>query len=101
MRNFIGNDVRPVEVVCWSDTQVHPIQADDSAVGPVRFASGATAQFETGWLFPGGDEVAALGYTDLKRLNLEAWESISVIRCLWDLASLFMNLRSDVQKLSF
>lgn len=115
-RNFIGKDVRPVEVMCWGDTQVHPIEAEDSAVGLVRYASGAVSQFEvswafrggmdlrdevsgtegtiwlnhwlrtgfemftsvgeggyvaekaegdTGWLFPVGDEVAALGYTDM------------------------------------
>ncbi len=115
-RNFIGKDVRPVEVMCWADTQVHPIEAEDSAVGLVRYASGAIGQFEvswtfrggmdlrdevsgtegtiwlnhwlrtgfemftavgeggyvaekaesdTGWLFPVGDEVASLGYTDM------------------------------------
>jgi len=115
-RSFIGKDVRPLEVICWADTQVHPIEAEDSAVGLVRYANGAMAQFETawtfrggmdlrdeisgtegtiwlnhwlrtgfemftslgeggyvaekaegdtGWLFPVGDEVAALGYTDM------------------------------------
>lgn len=115
-RNFIGKDVKPVEVMCWGDTQVHPIEAEDSAVGLVRYANGAVGQFEvswtfrggmdlrdevsgtegtiwlnhwlrtgyemftsigeggyvaekaeseTGWLFPVGDEVAALGYTDM------------------------------------
>lgn len=115
-RNFIGKDVRPVEVICWADTQVHPIEAEDSAVGMVKYANGAIGQFEvswtfrggmdlrdevsgtegtiwlnhwlrtgfemftsvgeggyvaekaesdTGWLFPVGDEVAALGYTDM------------------------------------
>ncbi len=115
-RNFIGKDVRPLEVMCWADTQVHPIEAEDSAVGLVRYTSGAIGQFEvswtfrggmdlrdevsgtegtiwlnhwlrtgfemftavgeggyvaekaesdTGWLFPVGDEVASLGYTDM------------------------------------
>ena len=115
-RSFIGKEVRPVEVVCWGDTQVHPIPAEDSAVGLVRYANGAVGQFEvswtfrggmdlrdevsgtegtiwlnhwlrtgmdlftsvgergyvaekaegdTGWLFPVGDEVGALGYTDM------------------------------------
>ena len=115
-RSFIGKDIRPLEVICWADTQVHPIEAEDSAVGLVRYANGAMAQFETawtfrggmdlrdeisgtegtiwlnhwlrtgfemftsvgeggyvaekaegdtGWLFPVGDEVAALGYTDM------------------------------------
>lgn len=61
-RNFIGKDVRPVEVICWADTQVHPIEAEDSAVGMVRYANGAMAQFEVSWTFRGGmdlrDEVS-------------------------------------------
>ncbi len=35
-RNFIGKDIRPMEVVCWGDTQVHPIEAEDHAIGLVR-----------------------------------------------------------------
>jgi predicted dehydrogenase len=61
-RNFIGKDVRPLEVMCWGDTQVHPIEAEDSAVGLVRYASGAIGQFEVSWAFRGGmdlrDEVS-------------------------------------------
>lgn len=61
-RNFIGKDVRPLEVMCWADTQVHPIEAEDSAVGLVRYASGAIGQFEVSWTFRGGmdlrDEVS-------------------------------------------
>jgi predicted dehydrogenase len=49
-------------VVCWGATQVHPIDAEDSAVGLVRYASGAVAQFEVAWTFRGGmdlrDEVS-------------------------------------------
>ena len=61
-RDFIGKDIRPLEVTCWADTQVHPIEADDHAVGLVRYASGAIGQFEVSWTFRGGmdlrDEVA-------------------------------------------
>jgi predicted dehydrogenase len=61
-RNFIGKDVRPVEVVCWGDTQVHPIEAEDHAIGLVRYENGAIGQFEVSWAFRGGmdlrDEVA-------------------------------------------
>jgi len=61
-RSFVGKDVRPVEVVCWGATQVHPIEAEDSAVGLVRYANGALAQFEAAWTFRGGmdlrDEVS-------------------------------------------
>ena len=61
-RSFIGKDVRPVEVVCWGDTQVHPIEAEDHAVGLVRYEDGAIGQFEVSWAFRGGmdlrDEVA-------------------------------------------
>jgi predicted dehydrogenase len=61
-RSFVGKDVRPVEAVCWGATQVHPIEAEDSVVGLVRYASGAVAQFESAWTFRGGmdlrDEVS-------------------------------------------
>lgn len=61
-RSFVGKDVRPVEVVCWGATQVHPIDAEDSAVGLVRYSTGAVAQFEVAWTFRGGmdlrDEVS-------------------------------------------
>jgi predicted dehydrogenase len=61
-RNFIGKEVRPVEAMCWADTQVHPIDAEDSAVGLVRYENGAVAQFEVSWTFRGGmdlrDEVS-------------------------------------------
>ena len=53
-RSFIGKRVRPVEVVCWAATQVHPIEAEDSAVGLVRYANGAIGQFEVSWTFRGG-----------------------------------------------
>ncbi len=61
-RNFIGKDIRPLEVVCWADTQVHPIDAEDHAVGLVRYQNGAIGQFEVSWTFRGGmdlrDEVS-------------------------------------------
>jgi len=61
-RSFIGKEIRPVEVTCWADTQVHPIEADDHAIGLVRYESGAIGQFEVSWTFRGGmdlrDEVA-------------------------------------------
>ncbi len=61
-RNFIGKQVRPLEVVCWADTQVHPIDAEDNAVGLVRYANGAIGQFEVSWAFRSGmdlrDEVS-------------------------------------------
>jgi predicted dehydrogenase len=61
-RSFVGKEVRPVEAVCWGGTQVHPIEAEDSVVGLVRYASGAVAQFESAWTFRGGmdlrDEVS-------------------------------------------
>ncbi len=61
-RTFIGKDVRPVEAMCWTDTQVHPIEAEDSAIGLVRYTNGAIGQFEVSWTFRGGmdlrDEVS-------------------------------------------
>lgn len=61
-RSFIGKNNRPLEVTCWADTQVHPIDAEDHAVGLVRYDSGAIGQFEVSWNFRGGmdlrDEVS-------------------------------------------
>jgi len=61
-RNFIGKGNRPLEVSCWADTQVHPIDAEDHAVGLVRYDNGAIGQFEVSWTFRGGmdlrDEIA-------------------------------------------
>jgi predicted dehydrogenase len=61
-RSFIGKDIRPIEVMCWADTLVHPIEAEDNAVGLVRYENGAVGQFEVSWSFRGGmdlrDEVA-------------------------------------------
>jgi predicted dehydrogenase len=61
-RCYIGKEVRPVEVMCWADTQVHPIDAEDHSIGLVRYANGAVGQFEVSWCFRGGmdlrDEVA-------------------------------------------
>ncbi len=61
-RNFIGKDNRPLEVTCWADTQVHPVDAEDHAVGLVRYDNGAIGQFEVSWTFRGGmdlrDEVS-------------------------------------------
>jgi predicted dehydrogenase len=53
-RSFIGKQVKPLEVMCWADTQVHPIEAEDHAIGLVRYASGAVGQFEVSWSFRGG-----------------------------------------------
>jgi predicted dehydrogenase len=61
-RNFIGKDVRPVEVMCWADTLVKPIAAEDNAIALIKYESGAISQFEVSWTFRGGmdlrDEVA-------------------------------------------
>ncbi len=53
-RNFIGKEIRPVEVMCWAATQVHPIEAEDHAIGLVKYANGAIGQFEVSWTFRGG-----------------------------------------------
>jgi predicted dehydrogenase len=62
IRSFVGKGNRPVEAVCWTDTLVHPIAADDNAIALIRFESGAIGQFEVSWTFRGGmdlrDEVA-------------------------------------------
>ena len=62
VRNFIGKDIRPVEVMCWADTLVHNISAEDHAIALVKFQNGAMGQVEVSWAFRGGmdlrDEVA-------------------------------------------
>jgi predicted dehydrogenase len=61
-RAMVGKNVKPIEVMCWADTQVHPIEAEDSAIGLIQYASGAVGQFEVSWCFRGGmdlrDEVS-------------------------------------------
>ena len=54
IRSYVGKGNRPVEVMCWKDTMVHPIQAEDTAMVWIRFASGAIGQFEVSWTFRGG-----------------------------------------------
>jgi predicted dehydrogenase len=67
IRNFVGKGNRPVEVLCHTDTLVHPIADEDNAVALIRFESGAIGQFEVSWTFRGGmdlrDEVAGTGGT--------------------------------------
>jgi predicted dehydrogenase len=62
IRNFVGKKHRPVEVMCWADTLVHPIEAEDHGIGLIRFDNGAMGQFEVSWAFRGGmdlrDEVS-------------------------------------------
>ncbi|MBA4258586.1 MAG: oxidoreductase [Chitinophaga sp.] len=53
-RSYIGKDIKPVEVMCWADTQVKPIDAEDHAIGLVRYENGAIGQFEVSWTFRGG-----------------------------------------------
>ena len=62
IRNFVGKNNKPLEVMCWADTLVHPIDAEDHGIALIRFESGAMGQFEVGWAFRGGmdlrDEVS-------------------------------------------
>jgi predicted dehydrogenase len=62
IRSFIGKGIRPVEVMCWADTLVHPVEAEDHGIGLIKFENGSMGQFEVGWAFRGGmdlrDEVA-------------------------------------------
>ena len=54
VRNFIGKNIRPTEVMCWADTLVHPVEGEDHGIGLVRFENGAMGQFEVSWAFRGG-----------------------------------------------
>ena len=40
--------------MCWADTRVHPIDAEDNALGLVKYENGAIGQFEVSWSFRGG-----------------------------------------------
>ena len=61
-RNYIGKDIKPVEAMCWAATQVKPIEAEDNAIGLIKYENGAVSQFEVSWTYRGGmdlrDEVA-------------------------------------------
>jgi len=61
-RSFIGKDIKPVEVMCWAETQVKPIEAEDHAIALIRYETGAVSQVEVSWNFRGGmdlrDEVS-------------------------------------------
>jgi len=62
IRSYMGKGNRPLEVTAWTDTLVHPIEAEDNAIALIKFESGAIGQFEVSWTFRGGmdlrDEVA-------------------------------------------
>lgn len=53
-RSYIGKDIKPIEVMCWADTQVKPIEAEDHAIGLVKYENGSIGQFEVSWTFRGG-----------------------------------------------
>ena len=53
-RSYIGKDIKPMEVMCWADTQVKPIEAEDHAIALIKFENGAIGQFEVSWTFRGG-----------------------------------------------
>lgn len=53
-RTYIGKDIKPIEVMCWADTQVKPIDAEDHAIGLIKYENGAIGQFEVSWTFRGG-----------------------------------------------
>jgi predicted dehydrogenase len=54
IRNFVGKGLKPAEVMCWADTLVHQIPAEDHGIGLIRFENGAIGQFEVSWAFRGG-----------------------------------------------
>ncbi|MBB5284305.1 putative dehydrogenase [Rhabdobacter roseus] len=82
-RGFIGKDIKPVEVMCWADTQVKPIDAEDHAIALVKYENGAIGQFETSWTFRGGmdlrDEVmgteGTIWINNFLRTGLEMYTS--------------------------
>jgi predicted dehydrogenase len=72
-RSYIGKDIRPVEVMCWAETQVKPIEAEDHSIALIKYESGAISQIEVSWNFRGGmdlrDEVSGTEGT----MRLDHW----------------------------
>lgn len=72
-RSFIGKDIKPAEVMCWAETQVKPIDAEDHAIALIRYEDGAISQIEVSWNFRGGmdlrDEVSGTEGT----IRLDHW----------------------------
>jgi len=72
-RSFIGKDIRPTEVICWAETQVKPIEAEDHAIALIKYENGAVSQVEVSWNFRGGmdlrDEVSGTEGT----IRLDHW----------------------------
>jgi len=72
-RSFIGKDIKPVEVMCWAETQVKPIDAEDHAIALIKYEDGAISQIEVSWNFRGGmdlrDEVSGTEGT----IRLDHW----------------------------
>ena len=72
-RSFIGKGVRPLEAICWADTQVKPIEAEDHAIALIKYESGAISQVEVSWNFRGGmdlrDEISGTEGT----VRLDHW----------------------------
>jgi predicted dehydrogenase len=82
-RSYIGKDIKPIEVMCWADTQVKPIDAEDHAIGLIKYENGAIGQFEVSWTFRGGldlrDEVmgteGTIWINSFLRTGFEMWTS--------------------------
>jgi len=53
-RSYIGKDIKPIEVMCWADTQVKPIDAEDHGIALIKYENGSIGQFEVSWTFRGG-----------------------------------------------
>jgi predicted dehydrogenase len=56
-RSFIGKDIKPIEVMCWADTQVKPIEAEDHSIALIKYENGAISQVEVSWNFRGGMDI--------------------------------------------
>jgi predicted dehydrogenase len=59
--------------MCWAETQVKPIEAEDHAIALIKYESGAISQIEVSWNFRGGmdlrDEVSGTEGT----IRLDHW----------------------------
>lgn len=84
IRAVTGPDDRPLEVICWTDTLVHPVDVEDTALALIRFESGAVGQVDVSWTARGGmdlrDEInGTLGTIRLDHLQHTGHEMFTVI----------------------
>jgi len=54
IRGFVGKDIRPLEVMCWTDIRTAGGVVEDNAFALVKFENGAIGQVDVSWTARGG-----------------------------------------------